>query len=176
MEHGCLAEFATPDALLAALARLRALGYARLETYTPFPVEGVEAHLGIRRSRIPVVAGLSALAGGIAAYAIQWWCSAVSYPLNVGGRPLHSAPAFIPITFEMSVLGAATAIVVALLWCVRLPRLWHPVFQVDGFERASIDRFWLGVDVTDPRFVAPRLEDELRELGALRVANVGREP
>jgi hypothetical protein len=176
MKRGLVGEFATPAALLAATVRLRALGYTRLDAFTPYPVEEVTAALALPRSRIPVVVLAAALSGGAFGYLVQWWTTAVSWPLNVGGRPLHSAPAFIPITFESAVLFGAVAAFASLMIATGLPRLWHPLFEVEGFASASIDRFWIAVDRTDPSFVARQVDAVLHESGALRVAPFGDDP
>lgn len=173
LKRGLVGEFATPDALLAAAARLRALGYARLDAFTPYPVDGLDEALGLPRSRIAWVVLPAALGGAALAYLVQWWTAAVDWPLDVGGRPPHSAPAFVPIAFESAVLCGAVAAFVALLIATGLPRLWHPLFEVEGFESASVDRFWLAVDLHDPRFVSPEFERVLRESGALRIAPFG---
>ena len=116
-----------------------------------------------------------ALAGGAGAYFIQWYLNAYDYPLNVGGRPPHAAPAFVPITFETTVLVAALSGFVIFLALSRLLRLYHPVFEVEGFERASIDQFWLGIDARDPALVPSLTERDLTELGALQIAWFGPE-
>ncbi len=140
------AEYTSPDGLAQVIRALRERGITNLETYTPYDDPAVREALGRPRSRIGWIAGAGALFGGTAAYALQWWINVVDYPLNVGGRPDHSAMAFIPITFEMAVLCAGIATFLATLILGGLPRLWHPVFEVPGFERASIDRFWLALD------------------------------
>ncbi len=168
-----MAEFASGPELLAAARAARALGLSRLDAFTPYEVDGLQEELGVPRSRLPWIALAAALFGGAVAYALQWWINVVSYPLNIGGRPYHSAPAFIPITFEMIVLGAATAALISALVLGGLPSLWHPVFEVEGFERATIDRFWLAVDRGDdalePGLVTPALE----AAGALRIVWLG---
>jgi hypothetical protein len=173
MRRGLLAEFETPEALLEAARGLRESGFTRLSAFTPYPMEGLEEELGLRRSRIPVYVLLAALVGAGLAFLVQYWANGVSYPLDVGGRPLFSWPAFVPITFEMAVLAGAFAAVIGVLAGSGLPRLWHPLFQVEGFERATVDRFFLGVDRADPRFAPERLARELRDMGALRVVAVG---
>ncbi len=176
MRRGVLAEFESPEAVEAAAERVHALGYRRIEAFSPYPLERLEALVGARGSPVPAITLAAAVAGGVGAYLLQWWVSARAYPLDVGGRPLHSAPAFVPITFEMVVLSASLAAFVALLALCGLPRLWHPVFEVPGFESASIDRFWLGVDLDDPRFASDALAGELARLGASRVVRLGLEP
>lgn len=175
MRRGLLAEFESPEALADAVGRLRADGFTRLFAFTPYPVAAVEeelAALSPRRSRIPLAALLAGLAAGGLALWVQAWTGAVDYPLDVGARPLLSWPAFVPIAFELAVLAAAFACFFGLLAAAGLPRLWHPLFEVEGFERATIDRFFLGVDAADPRFAPERLVDRLRALGALRIAHL----
>lgn len=162
-----MAEFASGPGLLAGLRALRAAGVSRLDAFTPYEVTGLDELLCVRRSRLPWIALVVGLVAGGAAYFAQWWINVVDYPLNIGGRPYHSAPAFIPITFEMAVLCAGIAALVSALALGGLPKLWHPVFEVDGFERATIDRFWLSVD--DPAFDRDVDRRALEAAGALRV-------
>jgi len=170
---GILAEFASPEALLATLERLRETGHARLDTFTPFPVEGVEEWLGAERSSIPRWALAAGVAGALLAYAIQSWTAAVDYPLVVGGRPLNSLPAWVPITFETTILFASLATFVMLLVKARLTMLWHPVFEVPGIESAQGDRYW--VIVGDAVQGRQGTAAELRRLGALRVVELEEE-
>jgi hypothetical protein len=176
MDEGLLAEFESPEALLEGARRIAQMGLTHVDAFTPYPVPDLDRVLSIRRSRIP----RWVLAGGVLgcsfAYFFQWWISVVDYPLNVGGRPLHSAPAFIPITFETTVLFASLTAFGAWLVYSGLPAPWHPVFEVAGFERASVDRFWLGIDARDPRFLERLLREQLREAGAMRVERTARCP
>jgi hypothetical protein len=153
-----IAEFETKEQLLVAIAAT----HGKREAYMPYDVEGVQEALGLPRSRIGWIALASGLAGGGGAFALEWWINCVDYPLNLGGRPDFSWPAFIPIAFEMTVLFAAAATLIACLVLGGLPRLWHPVFEIAGFERASIDRFWLSCD-------DDALAPALVAAGALRV-------
>ena len=137
-----LAEFDTPEALLAAAQAARDAGFA-LDAYAPHHVAGLAEAVAARRPRIAGATFLGALAGGVGGYAMQWYSAVVDRPLDVGGRPLHSAPMFIPVTFETAVLCAALAALVAFLWTAGLPRLRHPLFDVPGFERATRDRYFL---------------------------------
>jgi hypothetical protein len=165
-----MAEFESPEALARACDRLEAMGCTRLFTWTPYPVRGV-----IRRTwpaTVPWLMLAAGLLGGALGYFVQWWCNAVDFPINVGGRPLHSAPAFIPITFESAVLAASLTGFIGMLAVCGLPRLHHSVFDVEGFERATVDRFWLGIDSTDPAD-DQRWSDELTRMGALRCHRVG---
>jgi hypothetical protein len=160
-----LAEFAGPEGLERAFEALQRAGYTRLSTWTPYPSKRLVEKLP--ESIVAWVMLAAGLLGGGFGYLLQWWVNVRAYRIDVGGRPLHAAPAFIPITFESAVLAAGLAGFFTLLWACRLPRLHHPLFEVEGFERASVDRFWLGVDASDPRFDA-RVADELTALGALR--------
>jgi len=139
-----LAEFATAEQLLAAVAKVRQKAYARsVEVYSPFPVEGLADLLGTRSSRIPFGMLVGAIAGGFGTYALEWYAAVIDYPLNIGGRPLASWPAFVPAAIEMSILGAAVVGVLSMLLGNGLPRVRHPLFAVPAFERASADRFFL---------------------------------
>lgn len=176
MRDGLLAEFETSDQLLAAIRELRERGLGRLDAFVPYPIPGLDEALGLSRSRIPAYALVAGAVGAATAYFVQYFTSSVDYPLNVGGRPPHTPLMFVPITFELTVLFAALAAFLAVFLLSGLPRLWHPVFEVDGFERATIDRFWLGVDSRDPQFEDANGTSLLRELGALRVTLVRHGP
>ncbi len=171
-----MAEFDSGPALVDGLAALRAVGLSHLDAYTPYEVEGVQATLGVRRSRLSWIVLASGLFGAGAAYLLQWWINVIDYPLNIGGRPYHSSPAFIPITFEMGVLFAAGAALISAIVLGGLPRLWHPVFEVDGFERATIDRFWLAVNRGETALDRARETSALEAAGALRVVWLGDAP
>jgi hypothetical protein len=176
MKSALLAEFETPDAIVAAARALHARGYRRLDAYTPFPMRELEDALELRRSALPWLALLMGLAGAAGAYLLQYWTNAVDYPLDVGQRPPHAALMFVPISFEMGVLGASLAGLLGLAIVTRLPALWHPVFEVPGFERATVDRFWLAIDAADPLFERGTTVRQLERLGALSVAWAGEEP
>lgn len=173
MRSGVVAEFPTVESLENAYEALARAGYTRLTTWTPFPVRKVLKKLP--DSLVPWIMLAAALLGGGAGYLIQWWCNARSFPINVGGRPLHSAPAFIPITFESAVLASSVVGFFVLLGFCGLPRLHHRVFEIEGFERAMIDRFWIGVDDSDPAY-ADQVATQLTEMGALRCERITRRP
>jgi hypothetical protein len=148
---GVMAEFSTEEGFLGGIDRMRKAGFRNLETFTPYAVEAQEELLPRRPSRVGwFMLGAGAL-GGLGAFFLQWY-AARDYPLNVGGRPLNSWPAFIPITFELTILSAALAGVLGLLWVAGLPRLHHPAFSGSGFERASQDRFFVCVLSSDPQY------------------------
>ncbi|HRI66293.1 MAG TPA: DUF3341 domain-containing protein [Polyangium sp.] len=173
LPSGIVAEFDTHERIVHAAREMRMEGYRALDAFTPYPMRDLEQALGMRRSPINnAVFPIGVIAAALA-YALQWWTSAVDYRLDVGGRPAHAPLAFVPICFEMSVLFAAlTAVVILASWS-KLPALWQPVFEVPGFERASIDRFFLLVSVEDRAFHPILTTNLLFELGALRTAPVG---
>lgn len=165
-----LAEFDSPDRLREAASRLRAAGYERIELYSPFPVAGADVVLGLPRPGLPRLVLVCGLGGAAAALWIQWYANAWDYPLNVGGRPLLSIPAWVPITFEIGVLAAALAAFFGLFVRAGLPRLWHPAFTAPGFRSASVDGFWLAIGGDDPRYDRVRTRRDLEALGALRIS------
>jgi hypothetical protein len=170
--HGVLAEFDSADALLAATRRAFAAGYRRMDAYSPFPVEGLAEALGSHPTIVPWIALAGGVAGALTGYALQFWVHVVALPINVGGRPLQSWPMFIPVTFEMAVLGAGLATLVGLLILNRLPEPYHPVFNVASFARASRDGFFLCIEARDERFDRRRTFEFLTLLGSSDVNDV----
>jgi hypothetical protein len=140
--YGVLAEFATPGMLLETTRKAREAGY-RVEAYAPFPVEGLAEAAGMKRNWVPPIVLAGGVLGGVGGYFMQWYSAVISYPINSGGRPPHSWPEFVPVTFELTVLVAAIAGVIGMLALNGLPRLHHPVFNVRHFELASRNRFFL---------------------------------
>lgn len=172
--YGLLAEFATSDSLIEAVEAVRNAGYRDIDAFSPFPVAGLPAALGMHRTRVPLITLCGGLAGGIGGYLLQYWTAAVDYPINVGGRPLHSWPAFIPITFELTILGAALAAVFGMLILNGLPRPYHPVFHVPAFKLASRNRFFLCIECRDRQFDPVRTRELLESLHSEAVAEVPR--
>lgn len=169
---GLMAEFQSADALLAAARRARAAGYRHAEAYSPFPVDGLAEALDSPGTRVPFFTFLGGLAGGAGGFFLQWYAAVVDYPVNIAGRPLNSWPMFIPITFEMAVLGAAFAAVIAFLWGSGLPRLRHPLFGSPDFDLATRNRFFLCLRSDDPAFEprqARRLLESLQPLACVEV-------
>ena len=150
--HGLMAEFDDPNALVAAAYRAQYEGYRRLDAYSPFPIEELHEALGGHHTRLPLIVLIGGLTGCVGGYALQYWAAAITYPLNIGGKPLHSWPAFIPVTFECTILVAALSAVLGMLALNGLPRPYHPVFHVDVFEQASRNRFFLLLLSRDPVF------------------------
>ncbi len=172
--YGVMAEFDNPDALVEAAKAAYRAGYTRMDADSPYPVEGLAESIGFRRTRIPMVVLIGAIAGAAGGYFMQWFSSVVHYPLNIGGRPYHSWPAFIPITFECAILLAAGGAVLGMLALNGLPTPYHPLFNVPEFARASRDRFFLCIESTDPLFDKQRALDFLATLRPIQIAEVPR--
>jgi hypothetical protein len=170
---GIIGVFDSPDAVRNAATRLRDAGYCVFETYTPYQVEGLEdiIHPGPKRF-LPLLMFGGAIFGAAWGYWIQFWSEALNYPINVGGRPYNSWPAFTVSTFEFMVLCAVAAGLFGLLAASRLPKLYHPLFEARSFARASRDRFLICVEATDPRFDAATIGELFAELGAERIEEV----
>ncbi len=170
--YGLIAEFRSAEDLLRAARRAREEGYQELEAYAPYAVEGLAEAVGFKRNRVPAMVLAGGIVGGLGGYFLQWYSAVIDYPINVGGRPLHSWPSFIPATFELVILGAALAAVVGMLIANGLPRLRHPVFNAPDFEQATRNRFFLCLPARDPRFEAKGCKAFLRSLQPLSVAEV----
>ena len=170
--HGLIGEFATPAGIVAAARHLDGSGFRRLDAYTPYPVQALDELLGRGRPWLPLIVVAGTLLGAFCGYFVQIWAASVDYPLNIGGRPYDSWPAFTVSAFEITVLFALTAAFLAFLIGSRLPLYYHPVFTAGEFDRASQDRFFLCVEAADPRFDAERVGDILRRHGAERVEPV----
>jgi hypothetical protein len=170
--YGLIAEFEDPTALVAAAQRARLEGYRRMDAYSPFPIEELHEALGLAHTRLPLIVLIGGIVGGVGAYALQYWISAVAYPLNVGGRPLHSWPAFIPVAFECTILVAALSAVLGMLALNGLPMPYHPVFNVSRFALASRNRFFLCIESRDPKFDLDRTHRFLETLDAREVSIV----
>jgi hypothetical protein len=171
MKAYVLGEFELERALLDAARTLRQRGTAKLDIHSPYPLHGTDEALGLRRSTVPLVALVAGVTGAATGYFIQWYMVAFDWPLNVGNRPPHSAPAFIPVTFELGILFAALAIFFGLIGgYFGFPRVHHPVFEVEAFRSASIDALWLSAEVDGKD--AETLAQELRHLGARHVSIV----
>ena len=172
--YGLMAEFSDPQDLLGATRRAYAEGYRRMDAYSPFPIEGLAEALGRRGTAVPLLVLLGGMTGGLGGYFMQAYAMAVDYPLNIGGRPLHSWPAFIPITFELTVLCAALTAFFAVFVLNKLPQPYHPVFNAADFAHASQDRFFLCIEASDPKFDAGNTRRFLQGLEAGAVMEVAR--
>jgi hypothetical protein len=170
--YGLMAEFETPGRLIAATTQARAAGYRRMDAYAPYPIEDLTHALGHHRSRLPLLVLIGGLLGCAAGLGLQWWVNNVAYPLNIGGRPVSSWPAFIPVTFEMTILFASLTAVLGMLALNGLPRPYHPVFNAPRFSAASRDRYFLCIEAADPRFDVWGTRSFLEEMGPTEVSDV----
>ncbi|MGH7950879.1 MAG: DUF3341 domain-containing protein [Limisphaerales bacterium] len=150
--YGLIAEFADEGKILAAAKSAYDHGFRKMDAFTPFPVDGLAQTLGKKKSRVPIIVLIAGICGGLGGYFMQWYALAVSYPLNIGGRPYNSWPAYVPITFELTILSAAFAAIFGMLALNHLPEPHHPVFDAPDFERASTDKFFLCIESDDPKF------------------------
>jgi len=167
--YGLVAEFETADELLRAAEKTRDAGYRHIDAYVPFPVEGLSEALGLGRNKVPLITLIGGLLGGLGGFGFQYWVHVISYASNIGGRPLNSWPAFIPVTFELTVLGASLFSVFGMLALNKLPQPHHPLFNVERFKHASTDRFFLCIESRDPQY---SLSDTARFLQGLKAAHV----
>jgi hypothetical protein len=170
--YGLLAEYTEPEDLLAAARRAHDEGYRRMDAYTPLPVEGLAEAIGFTHNRLPWVVLVGGILGAATAYGMMYFSAVLNYPINVGGRPLHSWPAFVPITFELTVLGASLFAVFGMLGLNGLPMPYHPVFNVPGFALASRNRFFLCIQADDPKFDRLATRQFLEGLGPKQVSEV----
>lgn len=150
--YGLMAEFDSPEALVGAARSAFAAGFRKMDGYSPFPIDGLAEAIGFHRTRVPLIVLIGGIAGCLGGFFLQYWASVIDYPINVGGRPLNSWPSFIPVTFEVTILIAALSAFLGVLALNGLPMPYHPVFNVDRFELASRNRFFLCIESADPKF------------------------
>jgi hypothetical protein len=170
--YGLMAEFDDPTSLVTATERAYSAGYRRMDAYSPFPIEELHHALGGGHTRLPLIVLVGGLCGCLGGYGLQYWSSVIAYPLNVGGKPLHSWPAFIPVTFESTILVAALSAVLGMLALNGLPQPYHPVFNVPRFALASRNRFFLCIEAADPKFDLEGTREFLTTLGPREVSTV----
>jgi len=170
--YGLMAEFEDPGALVLATERAHERGYRCMDAYSPFPIEELHHALGSRHTRLPLIVLIGGLVGCLGGYALCYWVSVFAYPVNIGGKPLHSWPAFIPVTFECTILVAALSAVLGMLALNGLPQPYHPVFNVPRFALASRNRFFLCIEARDPKFDVEATRRFLETLGPREVTTV----
>src|SRR6266436_10089683 len=170
--YGLMAEFDSPQELVTAAHKTHGAGYHKIDAYSPFPVEGLAEAIGFHKNRVSLVVLIGGLIGGISAYSLQYWVAAITYPTNVGGRPFHSWPSFIIVTFELTILFGGISAAVGMLALNGLPLPYHPVFNVPAFSKASDNKFFLVVSSTDPKYDATRTREFLKGLAPRAVSEV----
>ena len=170
--YGVMAEFETPEELLAASKKTYEAGYRRIDAFSPIPIHGLASAIGFHRTNLPILTFVCGLIGAICGYGLQYWVHVIDYPINIGGRPLHSGPSFIPVAFETTILFAGIGTFLGLWIRNRLPMPYHTVFNVPNFDRASQDRFFLCIESEDSEFETDETRAFLQSLGPVRVSNV----
>ena len=170
--YGLMAEFDNPTELMKAARATYAAGYRNIDAYTPYPIEELADVIGFEKTRVPLVCLLGGILGGLSGYLLQYWINNISYPLNIGGRPFHSWPAFIIVTFEMTILFGGLSAVIGMLGLNGLPAPYHPVFNNPRFSAASRDRFFLCIEAADPLFDRDKTARFLETLDPKEVSEV----
>lgn len=170
--YGLMAEFDNPTEVVQAAERAYSEGYRRIDAFSPYPIEALSEAVGVHTTKMPLIVLIGGILGCLAGYLMQYYIHVIDYPLNVGGKPLHSWPAFVPVTFELTILGAAFGAVFGMLALNGLPEPYHPVFNTPNFALASRDRFFLLVEAVDPKFDPEQTRAFLRSLGPREVTDV----
>jgi len=172
--YGLVAEFESPTALVRAANKAREAGYRKMDAYSPIPIEELHRALGLSDTKLPWIVLGGGLTGALAGYGLQFWASTIAYPLNIGGRPMHSWPSFIVPAFETTILFAAGAAVLGMILLNGLPMPYHPIFNATRFAMASRDRFFLCIESKDPKFDQTTTRRFLESLGPREVSDVER--
>ena len=170
--YGLMAEFDTPDEIVAAAKRTHAAGYREIDAYSPYPVEELWEAIGFHHNRVALVVLIGGLIGCMTGYGLQYWVANIAYPTNIGGRPFHSWPSFMVVTFELTILFSVLSAVVGMLALNGLPLPYHPVFNVERFSRVTEDKFFLVFFSSDAKFSVAETRTFLRSLGAKSVEEV----
>jgi hypothetical protein len=170
--YGLLAEFESAEQLVDAARKTRQAGYRHFDALAPFGVEGLDEAMELPPTRVPLIFLLGGIFGGLTGFFMQVYAAVHSYPINVGGRPLYSWPTFIPITFELTILGAGLAGALGMLALNGLPMPYHPLFNSPRFDLASQNRFFLCVEASDSHFEVNQTRDFMRSLGPVDITEV----
>lgn len=172
MTYALVAEFESPEQLMDAAEAAKQAGYRKLDAYSPFPIHGLSEAIGFKDTRVPWIVFCCGLIGCLTGYTLQWYTSVIDYPLNVGGKPLNSLPAFIPVSYECTILFAAFGAVFGMLGLNGLPKPYHSIFNTPNFERASQDRFFLAIESEDEKFDADEVLSFLNSQRPVAVSEV----
>jgi Protein of unknown function (DUF3341) len=170
--YGLMAEFETPTELVHACKAAYAEGYREMDAYSPFPIEEASEAIGFHKSAVPLIVLLGGILGGLSGFGLQYWINVIAYPLNIGGKPYDSWPAFIVPTFEMTILFAGLCGMFGMFALNGLPQPYHPVFNVDKFSAVTRDKFFLCVEATDPKFDLVGTQQFMERLKPLSISEV----
>jgi hypothetical protein len=170
--YGLLGEFDSAKALFHACEQIKEAGYSKWDSHSPFPVHGIEKAMGIKKSNLPWIVAVMALIGGVGGFGMQAWINLEAYPMIISAKPYLSWPAFIPVTFELTVLLAAFGAVFGMFGLNKLPQLYHALFNSERFSRATDDRFFISIEAVDPKFSLSATQALLQKAGALHVEEV----
>jgi hypothetical protein len=168
--YALVGEFNTGEELMKAAEAARHAGFTKMDSYSPFPIHGMSEALGFRDTKVPWTVFICGILGTTFGYTLQWYTSVIDYPMNVGGKPLNSVPAFIPVAYEFTILFAAFSAAIGMFVYNKLPQPYHPIFNTKNFERASQDKFFLAVEATDPNYDPSKIEKVMKEHGAVEVS------
>lgn len=169
---GLLAEYETPGELYHACEKVRDAGYGAWDAHSPFPVHGLEKAMGLRPSIVPWIVLVMGFSGAALGFLLQYWSSAIEYPMIISAKPFNSYPAFVPVTFELGILLGSFGAVFGMFGLNRLPTLYHSLFNSKRFSRVTDDRFFISVEARDPKYDPEKTRDLLESTGALNVEEV----
>ncbi len=172
--YGMTAEFDTPEKLMDAAEAARLEGYRKMDAYSPFPIHGLSDAIGFKSVAVPYLVFIGGICGTFTGFTLQWWTQTIDYPLNVGGKPFDSIPAFIPVSYECTILFAALSAFFGMWALNGLPKPYHSIFNAPGFERASQDRFFLAIEASDHLYDGEATRDFLMRQNSLNVSEVMR--
>ncbi|MGA9565121.1 MAG: DUF3341 domain-containing protein [Candidatus Korobacteraceae bacterium] len=170
--YGLMAEFETPTELVHACKAAYSEGYREMDAYSPFPIEEASEAIGFHKSAVPLITLTGGILGGLSGFGLQYWINVIAYPLNIGGKPYDSWPAFIVPTFEMTILFAGLVGMFGMFALNGLPQPYHPVFNVDAFSKVTRNRFFLCVEATDPKFDLTGTQQFMERLKPLSISEV----
>ena len=168
--YAMVGEFETPERVMQAAEEARHAGFRVMDAYSPFPIHGMSEAIGFRDTKVPWTVMMFGIIGVTCGYSLQFYTSVIDYPMNVGGKPLNSIPAFIPVSYETTILFAALSAAIGMFVYNKLPMPYHPIFNAKNFERATQDRFFLAIEAEDPKYDPDAIEKLMRSNGALEVS------